>query len=227
LSDDQRYRAALLNSVFGNLTRAENSVFPAELSVVFWDESESEVLHLQGDDVRRQRKVLVVHPLEIQPPEAGKSFLIPPQLLSYRSVINSEGGTASCYANLKRQWLPQESASKALLEFQIPKACLPFAADSGELQLLIRAGSRFVTIRSGDRDNLQSIAELTSPLGMQKISIPGDLIQATGREGRVFLQIEVSELDSEMQSQDMTGEQDDSWRIERVLLSLKGQRKPD
>lgn len=227
LSDDQRYRAGLLNSVFGNLTRAENSVFPAELSVVFWDESESEVLHLQGDDVRRQRKVLVVHPLEILPPEAGKPFLIPPQLLSYRSVINSEGGTASCYANLKRQWLPQESASKALLEFQIPKACLPFAADSGELQLLIRAGSRFVTIRSGDRENLQSIAELTSPLGMQKISIPGDLIQATGREGRVFLQIEVSELDSEMQSQDMTGEQDDSWRIERVLLSLKGQRKPD
>jgi hypothetical protein len=39
------------------------------------------------------------------------------------------------------------------------------------------------------------------------------------------LQIQVSDIDSEMKSDDMTGEQDDSWQIERVLLTLKGQRK--
>jgi hypothetical protein len=39
------------------------------------------------------------------------------------------------------------------------------------------------------------------------------------------LQIQVSDIDSELKSQEMTGEQDDSWQIDRVLLTLKGQTK--
>jgi hypothetical protein len=72
---------------------------------------------------------------------------------------------------------------------------------------------------------MQTIAELTSPLGMQSISIPGELIESTCLQGQLFLQIQVSNIDSEMKADDMTGEQDDSWQIERVLLTLKGQRK--
>ena len=225
LSDDERYRTALLNSVFDSTREIQDTVFPSELSVLFWDKSDSQVLHFEGDDIRRQRAVLVVHPLELYPPEAGKPFLIPPQLLTYRSVFNDEGGVGSSYINLRREWQAQESASKTMLEFHIPEACRPLVPESGELKLLIRAGSRFVKILAGDRSNMQAIAELTSPLGMQSISIPGELIQSTCLRGQLFLQIQVSDIDSEMKSDDMTGEQDDSWQIERVLLTLKGQRK--
>ncbi len=225
LSDDERYRTALLNSVF-NLTPADqDSVFPSEPSVLFWDKSDSEVLHFGGDDVRRQRAVLVVHPLELYPPEVGTPFLIPPQLLTYRSVVNQDGGIGSSYINSRRKWQPQESASKSMLEFHIPEACRPLIPESGELNLLIRAGSRSVTITSGDRTNMQTIAELKSPLGMQTVSIPGELIRSTCLQGNLFLQIQVSDIDSEMNADDMTGEQDDSWQIERVLLTLRGQRK--
>lgn len=225
LSDDERYRTALLNSVFDPDREDQTRIFPTEPTVLFWDKSDSEVLHFEGDDVRRQQTVLVVHPLELYPPEAGKPFLIPPQLLAYKSVANEDGGIGSSYINMKRSWLPQETATKTMLEFQIPEACWPLSPESGELKLLIRAGSRSVTIQSGDRNNLQPVAELKSPLGMQTISIPGEIIQGTCLQGRLFLQIQVSDLDSEMKAEDMTGEQDDSWQIERVLLTLKGQRK--
>ena len=226
LSDDERYRTALLNSVFHPTQDDQDFIFPSEPSVLFWDKSDSEVLHFDGEDVRRQRAVLVVHPLELYPPEAGKPFLIPPQLLMYKSVVNDDGGIGSSYVNLRRRWQPQESASKSVLEFQVPQACRPFAPESGELKLLIRAGSRFVSILSGERTNMQTIAELKSPLGMQTISIPGELIRSTCLQGNLFVQIHVSDIDSEMKADDMTGEQDDSWQIERVLLTLKGQREP-
>ena len=225
LSDDERYRTALLNSVFNSTQEIQGAAFPPEPSVLFWDKSDSQVLNFEGDDIRRQRDVLIVHPLELYPPEVGKPFLIPPQLLTYRSVVNDDGGVGGSYVNLRRKWQPQESASRTMLEFHIPEACRPLVPESGELKLLIRAGSRFVKILSGDRSNMQTIAELKSPLGMQSISIPGELIQNTCLQGQLYLQIQVSDIDSEMKSEDMTGEQDDSWQIERVLLTLKGQRK--
>jgi hypothetical protein len=226
LSDDERYRTALLNSVFHPTQDDQDFIFPSEPSVLFWEKSDSQVLHFDGEDVRRQRSVLVVHPLELYPPEAGKPFLIPPQLLTYKSVVNDDGGIGSSYINLRRRWQPQESASKSVLEFQVPQACRPFVPESGELKLLIRAGSRSVSILSGERTKMQTIAELKSPLGMQTISIPGELIRSTCLQGNLFVQIHVSDIDSEMKAEDMTGEQDDSWQIERVLLTLKGQREP-
>ena len=225
LSDEERYRTALLDSVFHPIVDAGAEVFPPEPSVLFWDESEAEVLHFEEKGLRRQKAVLFIHPLELYPPEPGKTFVIPPQLLTYRSIVNSDGGIGSSYANLRRKWQPQESASKTMLEFQIPEACRPMFPESGELKLLIRAGSRFVTVLSGDRDRLQPIAELKSPLGMQTIFIPGELIRNSCQQGHLFLEIQVSEISSEMKAEDMTGEQDDSWKIERVLLELKGQRK--
>jgi hypothetical protein len=215
----------LLNSVFHSTQDVQHAAFPSEPSVLFWDKSDSQVLNFEGDDIRRRRAVLIVHPLELYPPEVGKPFLIPPQLLTYRSVVNDDGGVGSSYVNLRRIWQPQESASKTMLEFHIPEACRPFVPASGELKLLIRAGSRRVKILSGDRGNMQTIADLKSPLGMQSITIPGELIQSTCLQGQLFFQIQVSDIDSELQSQDMTGEQDDSWQIERVLLTLKGQRQ--
>ncbi len=226
LSDEQLYRAKLLKSVFTDSVESQLGSFPTSPSILFWDESEKSSLLIGGDGIRRKRNVLVVQPLELLSPEAGKPFAIPAALLSYRSVPLANGGMSSVFSNIKMQWQPQESPAQTLLEFTIPDACRPFDPETAELELLIRAGSRMVTIQAGGRDNLQTVSELRSPLGSQSMSIPADAVRATCLTGKLYLLINVSGLDSEIAADDMTGEQDDSWRIERALLSLKGRRQP-
>lgn len=225
LSEEQRFRSALLESVFSKSDRQE--AFPAVPSVLFWAELEEPTLALGNEGVRRKQTVLVVQPLQWQPPEAGRTITIPPPLLPYRSIPTAKGGYSSVYNNAKREWAQQEEAGETLLQFQIPSVCGPLEAEAADVSLLIRAASRMVTVLSGDADSLQKISELTSPLGTHSITIPVDLIRDSCRSGRLFLQINVSDLDASMKSGTMTGEQDDNWQIERVLLTLKGHRQSE
>lgn len=226
LSDTQLFRARLLEKVFFDTTIDRSDPFPTVPTLLCWDESDS-TLQFLNEGVRRQRSALVVLPLELYPPETEKRITIPPAMLSYRSIVTDKGGMSSGFSNVKRKWLPQESASEALLEFRIPGVCLPFMAESAEVELRIRAASRVVTILTGPREDLHQISELRSPLGTQTITLPTDRIQSTCLGGKLYLQINVSELDAAMKADDLTtGEQDDSWQIERVRLLLKGHRKP-
>jgi hypothetical protein len=226
LSDEQVLRGRILHSVFAEPPTERTESFPAQPSLVFWDESDSSTVELGNSGVRRQRSVLIVQPLELIAPEAGKSIAIPPQLLSFRSIALPNGGMSSAYNNMRRQWLAQESSATTLLEFQIPSACLPFVVESAEVEMVVRAGSRVVSVLCGSLPNLQSAAELKSPLGTQTISLPTDLVRESCLAGKLLLQLNVSDIDESIKGDGLTGEQDDSWRIEKVLLSLKGHREP-
>jgi hypothetical protein len=70
------------------------------------------------------------------------------------------------------------------------------------------------------------VSLLQSPLGTQSITLPIDLIKSECRNGKVFVQFNISDLGDSMKASELSGEQDDSWQIERVLLSLKGRRSP-
>ena len=226
LSDDQLFQSELMRHVFVLPAKDRTEAFPSVPSLVYWDTSESKQLQFEDSTVRRQRSVLTVQPLELTPPDVGVPITIPPQLLSYRSAATVTGGFSSIFNNLKREWIPFESAAETLLEFQIPPVCLPFDVESAELELLIRAGSREVKVFSGPYENLQQVSLLQSPLGTQSITLPIDLIKSECRNGKVFVQFNISDLGDSMKASELSGEQDDSWQIERVLLSLKGRRSP-
>ena len=226
LSDDQLFQSKLMRQVFVLPAKDRTEAFPSVPSLVYWDTSESKQLQFEDSTVRRQRSVLTVQPLELTPPDVGVPITIPPQLLSYRSAATVTGGFSSIFNNLKREWIPFESAAETLLEFQIPPVCLPFDVESAELELLIRAGSREVKVFSGPYENLQQVSLLQSPLGTQSITLPIDLIKSECRNGKVFVQFNISDLGDSMKASELSGEQDDSWQIERVLLSLKGRRSP-
>ena len=226
VQDEQKFRAALMRSVFFNPSSTTAESFPTTASLVYWSTVNNSALDFADTEIRRQRSILVVQPLELLPPEAGKPITIPSPLLQYRSVATIEGGVGSVFSNMNRQWLTQEVAATTLLEYQLPKVCLPFAVSSANLEIVIRAGSRIVTLDSGEREHLQQIAELRSPLGSQTISIPPEVVQQTCLSGKLYLQIRVNDLDAEMKAGDLSGEQDDTWQIERVLLTLKGHRQP-
>jgi hypothetical protein len=224
ISDEQRYRTALLESIFTNSNRIEP--FPAEVSLLFWEGRQAPALQISDQQARRKQMVLVAQTIKLRPPEAEQLITIPSPLLPFRSIATSSGGFGSAFNNAQQQWVPQESAGVILLKFQIPAVCVPLEVESADVELLIRAASRVVTVESGKHDQLEEVARLTSPLGTHSISIPDRLIQDSCLLGHLFLSINVSDLDDSMKSDTMTGEQDDSWKIERVSLTLRGRRKP-
>lgn len=223
VSEQQVYRASLLESVFASANRLEP--FPAEASLLFWDEGQQPDLEIGEGGARRERSTLIVQTLTLQRPESGRLITIPSPLLPFRSMPTSLGGISGAFDNTRRNWVPQESPGLILLEFQIPSVCVPLAVEAADVQLQIRAASRAVTLESGPQDGLQRVAELKSPLGMHSISLPAELIRESGLAGRIYVQISVSDLDTSLKSELLTGEQDDSWQIRNVSLTLKGRRQ--
>lgn len=224
LTDEQSRRAEILRSLFAVQLTAEGESFPSEPTLMFWDESPGDALQIP-DSFRRLRSVLYLQPLELIPPTSGRTFTIPPQLLSYRSVPTAEGGMSSAFRNSSLEWSQQESAAKTRLELRLPKVCLPFTLESVDAELHIRAGARTVTVLAGEPQALETIAELQSPLGISSVQIPVKLIENTCRTGRLFIGIDVSELSAQMQADDLSGEQDDSWKVDRLLITLRGKRE--
>ena len=63
-----------------------------------------------------------------------------------------------------------------------------------------------------------------SPLGAQSISIPADLIRESCRDGKVYVSLNVSDLDELRQDGNASKTQDDYWEISRLGLTLTGHR---
>ena len=111
------------------------------------------------------------------------------------------------------------------MEFQIPAVCLPFEVETAELELVIRAGSRTVVVSAGSFESQTEVKRLDSPLGKQSISVPVDLIRESLREGRMYVTLDVSELnESQPVDENVSETQNDYWEISRLGLTLTGSR---
>lgn len=223
LIDQQLQRSAILDSVFSVKDRLQ--AFPQTASILFWETPASSTLQISGPNVRHMHSVLVVQPLQLEPPEAGRLITIPSPLVPYRAIADADGGFTGVYNNSRREWSQLEVSGVTLLRFELPQVCVPFDPESVQASLLIRAGSRTVTLAAGYPKHLTAVAELVSPLGAHQITIPTAIVKESCRAGHVFLHIGVGDLDESLKSDDLsTGEQDDSWRIERIRLTLTGRR---
>jgi hypothetical protein len=223
VSEQQAIRARTLETLFQSTDRYEP--FPQEPVVMFWTSLDEPCLQLPGTDIRQLGEALFIQPLKLLPPAPETQITIPGPLMAFRAIVNSDGSYSAVYDNPHRRWMPSESAVKTLLQFRIPQVCQPFDPESATLSILIRAPSRVVEVLAGSEGSLQSLARFDSPLGSRKVVIPGDLIRETARDGTVIVQVNVGGLDASM-TESMAGEQDDSWQIEQLSLSLKGQRVP-
>jgi hypothetical protein len=223
VSEQQTIRARTLSALFQSTDRYEP--FPQETVVMFWTSLEEPCFHLEGSDIRQLGEALFVQPLRLLPPAPEVPITIPGPLLSFRSIVNGDGSHSTVFDNSHRRWMPSESAVNTRLQFRIPPVCQPFDPESATLRILIRAASRAVEVLAGPAESLQSVAQFNSPLGTKEVVIPGDVIRETARGGTVILQINVGGLDASM-TDSMVGEQDDSWQIEQLSVSLKGRRVP-
>ena len=195
VSDQQRRRAEIYASVLDITGR--DLAFPQAPSLMFWAQSNRQMLDIGDSDVRRERSLLVVHPLRMERPKVGTQITIPSPFISLRTMQDSEGnGFSSVFENGKRQWLKSESSSRSFMEFQIPSVCLPFEVDTAILELFIRAGSRTVTVSVGSFESQTVVSQLDSPLGAQSIKVPADLIRESCRDGKLYVALNVSDLDA-------------------------------
>ena len=222
-TEEQSQRTRLMNSVFSNRDRTD--AFPSEQSVLFWEASEKSLLTFQSSDLRVTQNTLMIQPIQWIPPEAGKQITVLSPFMTMRSIETATGGFGGLYNNPRREWVPIETSSDTLLEFLIPQVCRPFELDSIEINLNIRAGSRTVKVSSGEPGHLQPVAEFDSPLGNQKISVPIELAKAAAAAGRFYLQIDVSDVGGNSQTESEMGEQDDNYQVNRCLVILKGRRQ--
>jgi hypothetical protein len=223
VTDQQHRRAEIYGSVFNSSGR--DHAFPYAASLMFWAQSTREVLRVGDSNARRERSLLIVHPLRMMNPDIGAKITIPSAFTTFRTTPNSEGlGFSGVYDNARRQWAKTEAASLSFLECQVPVVCLPFEVETAQLDLTIRAGSRTLSVSAGSFESQTLISTVDSPLGKQTIIIPPDLIRESLRNGKFYLTLSVSDLGDSEHDEEASATQDDYWEISQLQFTLTGKR---
>ena len=222
LSQKQLQRKVLYNALF----TAENRLtpFPPEPTLLFWSGNVPSGVD-SSSSLKNESSTLITLPLDLQKPEIGRQILIPPVLLPYASVLDEHGAMGSAFGNRQRTWMQRKPSGTVVLKFQIPPACQPFHSDDASLELRIHAGSRTVKIGAGRIGDFTEVTSLNSPVGSLTINLPSDVLNAAADTGAVFLEIHVGQLElASANDEQATIEQDNFWKVDRVLLTLKGHR---
>ncbi len=215
LTEAQAQQAQLFASVF------EQRTFVSELTMLYWAAGIGSSITVGDEDTRRDSRTLIIQPVMLEPPVVGEDVLIPPVLLPYRLVAAADGSFGVGYSNNRREWTPRERRGQSTLAFEVPEVCLPFDASEAIFTLRIKAGSREVAIYGGAYDDMQLIETLDSPVRSYDIPLP---IQTIARGEKIFVRFEVSDPKVTRAEGVSDLDQDDTWAVERVYLTLRGKR---
>lgn len=220
MSEEQKNRTTVLDSVLG---RGRDLPLPDRLSLFYWATAPVGSVAVGDDATRRQSDLLVVQPVRLTAPPIGQAVTIPPVLLPYRSIVDASGGISPLYSNRQRKWTERERPGQITLAFDVPEVCLPFEPTAADLEIRIVAGSRTLEVFSGTAADEQLVQKLESPVGNFTFALPPTALDPGGR---VIVRLQVGENTVEREEGVTDVDQDDAWRIERVLLTLRGSRIP-
>ena len=221
ISEEQVVRKKLYDQVFHSANRL--APFPSEPCLLFWTSQFGTAVNTE-EDLRRETSTLVVAPLQFLQPEVGQTVCVPPTLLPYYSIPDEDGSIGAVYTNRTRRWLQRPSGGSVVLRFDLPKPCQPFQFESAELQLRIQAGSRKLTVQAGQVGKFTEVSVMQSPVGNFTIDLPVSALNAAGGES-VVLKFSIGDVEFEKGDEDsLSASQESYWKIERVLLTVNGQR---
>lgn len=195
--------------------------FPSRLSMLYWAPSPSGSLTVGSENTRQDGNALVVQPVTLVPPEVDRKVTLPPVLFPYQSIAFADGSYGVGYNNKKYEWSQRDRAGKVLVAFSVPPECLPFEVTKATVDLRITAGSRTVKILAGDYSDLQPVQTLESPVGDFKVELP---IKSLSRGDRVFFSMSIGNPKVQRAEGVDDDDQDDAWKVERVMLTLEGKR---
>lgn len=218
LTQTQLQRAQVYGSLFSDL----GSPVPSQLSMLYWARADSSSIEIGDDETRDDGSVLVVQPVTLLPPIPGEQITLPPVVLPYRAALSDRNDYSTIYNNGQRKWIATEKAAEITLAFDVPGVCLPFDVSSADLKVRITAGSRMFEVAGGPRSDMQVLQTFDSPAQTISVQLPNKAIE---RGERVFVRFKVSEPNIEREEGVTAVEQDEDWKIDRVLLTLKGARR--
>ena len=224
VNDEQRQQANIYSGIFDK--SAHDIPFPSQPSILYWADAQDSAIKIGAEDTVRQELLLVTQPIRLVPPALDQPITIPSAFISYRAVVDDNGSFSSVFNASKRMWdtSGREGQGSVRLQFDLPKVCLPLQTTSAKLRLRIRAGSRTVDISVGQPGSFQSAEQLNSPVGAFEIEIPVDAVQDVMRTGKLWMHIDVSDIVQAESDEPAVGEQDDSWVIEQLSLTVTGHR---
>jgi hypothetical protein len=221
LSDTQKQRSAVYNELFQ--TAALDVAYPRSLTLFYWSDLNLSSIRIGDDTTRQAGSRLFIQEVNLQPPPSGRELWIPPALLPFKTVKDESGGLSGAFSNPSRKWQERENALATLLEFDVPDVCEPFDATGGTLTIRLNAGSRPVTISMGPRDSPVLLEELSSPAGLYTLPLSAEHLASIQKSGVVYLRLDVGKTIHAEADEDSV-ERDDGWKVERLMLSLKGVR---
>lgn len=222
LSESQIMHGRLMQTALHEIDRL--SRFPQVPSVLFWTHALPPTVQLVDMAPRTDSLCLVALPLRLQIPPADELITIPTTFMPYRAIQDIDGSVSAAYTNRSAKWLARETGGASLLQFEVPDVCQPFEFESAEVQFRVLAGSRTITLQSGSPDDFKLVETLESPVGNFTFAIPGHVLNAGPKDGSFLLRISVSEIDGADSSDFTSSERDDDWKIERVLVTVRGRR---
>lgn len=187
LSDEQRRRSEVYRDLFESEL---DGVLPDQV-LYGWTSLWEGPSWSNGFSARGH--ALVRMPVRVERPSEGQKFLLPYGLIGLRQNP-AQAGTSSALDDRSGQWRPeQSSAMDRQLQFVLPKAVVPFKAESIRLTLDIQAPQRNVKVSAQTPGGEVELADLQGPSIPWNYTITAPAILDTCKDGILDLRVQVSE----------------------------------
>ena len=214
LTDEQRRRKEIFQSWYEHY----RSLAKAKPLLVFWSEQLAKQLNWAGE-MRHTGAALVAVPLELQPPEAATSVIIPSPLLQARTLI-SDSGQSTVFRNQTGTWnYPNSQSTSTRLRFQLPELLLPLELDRVHLTIDCNLPSRTLDVFAVDQDRRTPVLSRTNASGQFELTLDSDDGIALDEAGGIIIDFEISDLTREVEEATMANS---AWSIFSTTLDVEG-----
>jgi len=219
LTDEQRRRAAVLESWFAGRRDSVNATGPVVLA---WVENGRTVFDSQRPLQRTETSLLTI-PLTLvrTPPDTPVS--IPASAVAPRA-IPSESGQSSAFDNQTASWNhPNTRPTETRLRFQLPTSVLPIRLDMVRLTLDCHLPSRPLEVFVVRGKERLSVLRQTNASGSIQVEVADPAWLTTDSLGGVILDISVGDLRSEVDEVTIANS---GWSIRSTRLAATGKTLP-
>lgn len=218
VSAEQTRRQDMLRELFR--VEGRSSPVVTRPSLLFW----APPLDIQTgelDGAAADGAALFTLPVEIERPDAGARFTVPPPFISYRAVPKADSrAIPAFFSNPLGTWTEYPRAGDITLRFQLPSELLPLEAEGATLTLKISASSRQLLVYGSDLST--PAGDFTSPVGVREVDLEQSQIELT-EDGQIDVLLSIGEATDEADSDAPI--QDRYWKMDWVQLEFHGRTK--
>lgn len=226
LSERQQMRQGLLRE----LSRSEAGFFTTEPALITWSKPLDIGLEF-GDGYEQVGWSLVSMPLRFEKTPRKMAFKVPSTFVRQGPLLGKIG--SSFFNVTTGKWLDDLiKPGQVGVRCVVPQSVMPCELAKANIDLVIKAPGRTVSIQGYVDDEFKTLKEFVSPIGSVQFSIVDPQALGLDEKGGVRLRIDVSESNEQIEA---IGNEDEdevsvvqaepvrnTWGIESLQVSLEG-----